>query len=61
MARLDVVIVPLKVHYKSTPNSAVSWRVNKKIFNAVQTARVASLSGLKTLDFPYTTYPYEVE
>jgi len=55
-----MVIVPLKVHYKSTPSQAIPLRGKvEKRFTVVKTTRVVSLSGLKTLIFPLTELFYD--
>ena len=58
IVRFEMVIVPLKVHYKSTlPPS--SPRVMER-FNATEKiARVVSLWALKGLSFPLTECFYE--
>ena len=55
-----MVIVPLKVHYKSTPKLSNPKAVMEKRFTVVKTTRVVSLSGLKTLSFPLTELFYEI-
>jgi hypothetical protein len=58
IVKLEMVIVPLKVHYKSTLPSNNPKAVMER-FTVVKTTRVVSLSGLKTLSFPLTELFYE--
>ncbi|MCY7383048.1 MAG: hypothetical protein LH628_10810, partial [Microcoleus sp. CAN_BIN18] len=55
IVKLEMVIVPLKVHYKSTQESNNPKAVMER-FTVVKTTRVVFLSGLKTLSFPLTEY-----
>ncbi|HCV32765.1 MAG TPA: hypothetical protein DGO89_23025, partial [Microcoleaceae bacterium UBA9251] len=59
IVKLEMVIVPLKVHYKSTLPSNNPKAVMEKRFTVVKTTRVVSLSDLKTLSFPLTELFYE--
>jgi len=54
-----MVIVPSKVHYKSTLPPSNPKAVMER-FTAVKTARAVSLSGLKPLSFPLTEFFYEI-
>jgi hypothetical protein len=50
----ELVIKPVKLSTKK-----MGMVIQIKRFNAVETARVASLSGLKPLSFPLTRYSYD--
>ena len=57
VARFEAVtVLPLSTLQKYTKSSNSKAVMDKERFKAVETARVVSLSGLKTLSFPLTEF-----